>query len=200
MTITADKKIVELFSGRYLISSQRNLIISTLLGSCVAVCLFDEKSGTGGMNHFLLPQRKNPSPSKRFNKGKYGLSSLEKMLADFQKKGIDPAGLKGKVFGGARMMENIKDNIAEANIELAFAYLKKRKIPVLAKDVGGLFGRRIFFVIEDFSVYVKTFAQPLSSTKLSPQYFNSQSRQESKPTPVRQDTSNCFASGLICRR
>lgn len=176
------KQLAELFSGQYLVSSQRNLVISTLLGSCVAVCLFDYRSGTGGMNHFLLPNVKQQAVLERSKEGNYGLLSLEKILDEFRKKGIDLRRLQAKVFGGARLIDvppgrEINADIAEANIKLALNFLQERKIPVTAKDVGGLYGRRIFFDLEDFSVYVKTLTQPLSSNGLSPQNLNNQSRQ-----------------------
>jgi chemotaxis protein CheD len=128
-------------------------IINTVLGSCVAVCLYDESTKIGAMNHYLLPfWNGNSLQSPRF-----GNVAIPKMIAQFEEFGANLATTKAKVFGGAAMniISQDKMMIGEKNSMVAFEILKHFNIPVVAHDVGGNMGRKIQFLLEDARVLLK---------------------------------------------
>ena len=162
-----DKTIVTIYSGNYYVSNDPNVVIYTLLGSCIAVCLFDSQNGIGGMNHFMLPRQSPYScRPKEIKNGWFGSDSVDLMIDEILKKGGSLSRLKAKVFGGAQMVENldfVNSNVSKANINFAINYLNEKQIPVIAKDVGGCLGRKIFYYVEDNSVLVQRLEKELKS-------------------------------------
>ena len=154
-----DKKIVIIYSGDYYISNDPNVVICTVLGSCIAVCLYDEKTQIGGMNHFMLPRAWEQQVSEY---GRFGLESMEIMLAKFYKMGASHFNLKAKVFGGARMLDlNLRSSVMEGDIDVASSninfildYLKRQQITIAAQDLGGIAGRKIYYMLENHKVYL----------------------------------------------
>lgn len=118
--------------------------VSTLLGSCVAVALYDEKQGIGGLNHFLLPvaEEVGSSPSPRY--GDYAISTLVEKLVDL---GADRQNLKAKLYGGACVLPGTDCNeaVGKKNIDYAERALAQLGIPVVEKEVGGDHARTIQF-------------------------------------------------------
>lgn len=124
-----------------LFASNTPSMVSTILGSCVAVCFYDSILQIGGINHYMLPLWNGqglPSP-------KYGNIAIEKLLEKMYQMGSQKKNLKAKVFGGGEVIEtNIKQfNIGERNIEIAIELLREYKIPIVAQSVGGKLGRKI---------------------------------------------------------
>lgn len=162
-----DKKIVTIYSGNYYVSNDPKVVIYTLLGSCIAVCLFDAQKGIGGMNHFMLPKQ---SPynyrHEGSNPGWFGLDSLDLMIDEITRMGGALPQLTAKIFGGAQVVENldlINTNVPDANINFTVDYLAAKKIPVIAKDLGGFSGRKIFYCLADNSVLVQRLEKELKS-------------------------------------
>lgn len=162
-----DKKIVTIYSGNYYVSNDPEVVIYTLLGSCIAVCLFDAQKGIGGMNHFMLPRQSPYSyRSKGSKPGWFGSDSLDLMIDNILKMGGSLSHLNAKVFGGAQVVENLdllNTNVPTANINFTLNYLDEKKIPIVAKDVGGYSGRKIFYHLEDNSVMVQRLEKELKS-------------------------------------
>ena len=125
--------------GEYKVSSDPHACLSTLLGSCIAVCLSDTVAGVGGMNHFLLPAAGGGLDS---NTTKYGANSMELLINGLLKRGAQRGRLEAKVFGGARLMNGLSD-IGEKNAEFAMDFLKRENIPCLSESTGGVQARRI---------------------------------------------------------
>ena len=117
--------------------------INTILGSCVAVCLWDPMLKIGGINHYMLPLWNGQGLASP----KYGNIAIEKLLEKMKSFGSNQRNLKAKVFGGGEVIEtNISQfHIGERNIQIAFEMLDEYKIPVLGKSVGGKQGRKIQF-------------------------------------------------------
>ncbi len=117
--------------------------IITLLGSCVAVCLWDPVKEFGGMNHFMLPLWNGQG----LTSPKYGDIATEKLIARMIKLGSDKHNLKAKLFGGASVLfsDNNLFNIGERNIETAKEILERNKIPVISSSTGSTMGRKILF-------------------------------------------------------
>ena len=135
-------------------------MISTLLGSCVAACLWDEENRIMGMNHFLLANRRyaKNEPLSHTEAGRYGVHSMELLINAMVKVGARRENLRAKAFGGASVMGNTSrmDNffcVGEVNSRFIVEFLKTDGIPLVASDLGGDVGRVIHFVSDDFSVY-----------------------------------------------
>jgi chemotaxis protein CheD len=142
-------------------ATTEDTIIATVLGSCVAVALFDEEAGIGGLNHFMLPGFGGGVDLVRSPNAKYGMYAMELLINDLMKLGARKASLKSKVFGGGSVLRFAKgggSRIPVDNVDFAFEYLKKEGIPVLASDVGGLEPRKIFFYARTGRVLLKRVA------------------------------------------
>lgn len=127
--------------------------ISTVLGSCVAVCLYDRNLGIGGMNHYLLPFWNGNG----LQTPKFGNISIPKMVEQMMEHGSTHKTLEAKIFGGASMNIGNSDSmmIGEKNILVAREILKEYKIAIVAEDIGGQNGRKIQFDIERGKVLMK---------------------------------------------
>jgi chemotaxis protein CheD len=129
-------------------------VVSTVLGSCIAVCLWDRTSQVGGMNHYLLPE-----PTRRAPSGpRFGPEAMTELLAAMCRLGSEPSRLEAKVFGGTcRMGEGgAAGTLGHRNYLVAQSFLEHARIPIVAEDVGGERGRRLWFYVEDGSVWVNT--------------------------------------------
>jgi chemotaxis protein CheD len=115
--------------------------ISTVLGSCVAVCLWDQVMRRGGMNHMMLPFWNGEGLATP----KYGNIAMEKLLHKMLSIGCHREHLVAKVFGGANVSGTGLEvfMIGDRNITLAFQMLEEFRIPVVAKDIAGQVGRKI---------------------------------------------------------
>ncbi len=150
-------KQVSIDPGEYYVSYEP-VIISTLLGSCVAVCLYDTESGVVGMNHFLLAiQRVAPNhhPLIQEDAGRYGIHAMELLINQMLRLGAHRNRLQAKAFGGGRVIDAAYFNIGEANAEFATEFLALEQIPLIASSLGGDFGRVIQFDSRDYSVTMR---------------------------------------------
>ncbi|MBF0328059.1 MAG: chemotaxis protein CheD [Nitrospirae bacterium] len=128
-------------------------VITTILGSCVSVCLWDPVLRIGGMNHYLLPFWNGdglPSP-------KYGNIAIPKLIEKMLSIGSQRSNLKAKVFGGGAVLETSGGllNVGERNIMLYKDLLENEKMPVLCSDTGGTQGRKVIFHSDTGEVFVK---------------------------------------------
>jgi chemotaxis protein CheD len=153
------KRII-LQPGQYAVSSERTAF-RTLLGSCVAACLWDQSTGIAGMNHFLLANRRYAPhvPLNQTEAGKYGIHAMELVINGMLKLGAQRSTIKAKVFGGASLLSSdSKDNflcVGEVNSRFILDFLKTDGITIMAADLGGDTARVIHFMPDDFTVYVR---------------------------------------------
>ena len=126
--------------GTQAVSADPEALITTVLGSCVAACLFDPEAGVGGMNHFLLPES-NAHSSKNII---YGAQAMELLINEMMKKGARKARMQAKLFGGARMVDGLSD-VGAANAAFAQTFLQDEGIPCVGKSLGGKTARRLRF-------------------------------------------------------
>lgn len=136
--------------------SDEDVVLYTVLGSCVSVCLRDATRGISGMNHFMLPA---PLPSSRFfssDAGRFGLHAMELVINGMLKRGAERARLRAKVFGGGHVLPTgaRTDRVPTANCEFALAYLAAEGIPLLARDLGGLRARKVACFAASGEVFV----------------------------------------------
>ncbi|HEX2953275.1 MAG TPA: chemotaxis protein CheD [Bacillota bacterium] len=150
----AGKVIVEIHSGEYYVSANSDEVITTLLGSCISVCLYDAERGIGGMNHFMLPYAK-AGENLNIRDPRYGNFAMELLVQDILGMGGRLDRLKAKVFGGGEMIRTEQYNVAQENAEYACTYLKEKGIPILAIDIGGKNGRKIYYQLSDYQVFVR---------------------------------------------
>jgi two-component system chemotaxis response regulator CheB len=132
---------VFILPGEYFISKQPH-IISTLLGSCVAVCLYHPGQKFGGMNHYMLPT----SPNKE-RSGKYGDYAIAVLVQFMERTLGNLQGLQAIVSGGARVIESMTSGpqIGLRNIEIARQILHKHGIPIIKENVGGTVGMKLHY-------------------------------------------------------
>lgn len=117
-----------------------DVVLTTLLGSCVAACIRDPGLGIGGLNHFLLPGDDSGSGGGRAES--YGAYLMEVLINGLLKRGARRSSLEAKLFGGARTVDNLSD-IGARNIAFAKRFLAAEGIACIGGDVGGDKGRRI---------------------------------------------------------
>ncbi|MET0064862.1 MAG: chemotaxis protein CheD [Candidatus Thiodiazotropha sp.] len=148
-------------------------IITTLLGSCVAACLWDEKTSIFGMNHFLLANHRyaKKMPVIVSEAGRYGIHAMELLINNMLKMGAHKSALQAKIFGGANVLYSLFQDrsmyaIGDINNRFIMEFLKKEKIPLIASDLGGNYGRVINFVGSDYSVYLKRINKKESEHKV----------------------------------
>jgi chemotaxis protein CheD len=136
---------------------------STLLGSCVAVCLYDPVKRVMGMNHFLLATR-NPSQKSSLlesEAGRYGMHAMELLINGVLKLGGKRANLRAKAFGGGNVLGRACSDksdfmcVGSMNVRFVREFLDNDGIPLVAADLGGVIGRQVHFTGSDFSVYVR---------------------------------------------
>ncbi|HEY6895911.1 MAG TPA: chemotaxis protein CheD [Rhodocyclaceae bacterium] len=118
--------------------------IATLLGSCVAVCLFDPGTRLAGMNHFLLPSRTKAADDDPdvILAGDY---SMEVLLNAMLNKGVNRRRIVAKAFGGGTIVTSIQMAIGERNSRFAADWLEREGIPLVASDFGGAWSRKVIF-------------------------------------------------------
>ena len=149
-----------------------DVVVSTLLGSCVSVVLIDRISRLAGMNHFLLPQPTFSSseflekPSLPLHHGslvyseygRYGVHAMELLINDLLRLGALKGRLEAKVFGGSRILALENESllsVSDRNVEFAFGFLMNEGIPVSSHSVGGSSPRRIYLLPSLSRVYVR---------------------------------------------
>lgn len=133
--------VVHVIQGEFAISPDPDVVLTTVLGSCVSACLHDPVRRVGGMNHFLLPDggARGDSGDLRF-----ASAAMEQLVNALLKAGAERGRLRAKLFGGARFMPGLPD-IGRRNAEAALAFLAGEAIPCTAMSIGGNGGRRIRF-------------------------------------------------------
>jgi chemotaxis protein CheD len=132
--------------------------IKTLLGSCVAACLFDPEARVGGLNHFLLaaPRYSRSMPLSSTEAGRYGIHAMELLINDMVQLGAARKRLRAKVFGGASVLGFSGDRfscVSEVNERFIVEYLETERIPAVSEDLGGSLGRVIHFHTDSYKVY-----------------------------------------------
>lgn len=129
---------VHVIQGEQAVSEDAQVTLQTVLGSCVAACLYDPQRGIGGMNHFLLPDDGNGTDIR------HASAAMERLVNALLKAGASRSQLKAKVFGGARIMSNLPD-IGRRNGESALRFLQNEGIVCTSQSLGGTQARRIRF-------------------------------------------------------
>jgi chemotaxis protein CheD len=160
-----EQEVVTIHPGEFF-ATRDETIISTVLGSCIAVALYDPVSQAGGLNHFMLPGEMEPDDLTRDPNAKYGMWAMELLVNELMKLGVRRGDIKAKVFGGGavlRFLDGSVSRIPQSNIDFAFEYLEKEGIPILASDVGGREPRKVFLFPRTGKVLLKRIGGSLAN-------------------------------------
>ncbi len=157
-----NKETLGIIGGEFAITYDHDdLPITTLLGSCVAVMLYDSALGVKGMNHFLLPTSCAQGTSCRF-----GLYAMETMLNEMYRLGCRKENLTAKIAGGATILHDLSDSIGERNVAFARQFCRSEGIRIVAENVLGVNGR-VVMVDSGFRTIAKTIANRSMDEKLA---------------------------------
>jgi chemotaxis protein CheD len=131
---------VKVLPGEYFVADE-NLVIMTVLGSCIAACIWDSRMRLGGMNHFMLPDGDSADVS-----GRYGSYAMELLINEMLKLGARRESMQAKIFGGAQVMHTFTTmNVGERNTKFVIDYLHTERIPVVSDDVLDIYPRKVVF-------------------------------------------------------
>ncbi len=155
------REAVKILPGEFFVTT-RDMLLVTVLGSCVAACIRDPERGIGGMNHFMLPDGGGGATSRS---ARYGGYAMELLVNELIKSGARRSALEAKVFGGGRVMASLSSaNVGERNSEFVLDYLRQEGIPVLAQDLQDMHARKIYFFPRAGRVLVKRLARMNNDT------------------------------------
>ena len=128
-------------------------VFSTILGSCVSVCLHDSRLGLGGINHYLLPS----GGAEAEQPGRYGPTAIDELLRSMAERGGRVDQIVAYIVGGASVLAafDSKDHLGLRNVGVARNALAEHRIPVVGVDVGGSRGRKLTFAPRDGRVNVQ---------------------------------------------
>ena len=142
-------KRVYLAPGQLFASSEA-VQATTILGSCVSVCLWDLEAGVGGLNHFLLPEGATASP-------RFASHAVPLLVRQVVELGAGRERLRAKLFGGACVLEAFRASqaLGARNVEAARELLAAEQIRVVAEDVGGDLGRKLVFEVQTGSAWIR---------------------------------------------
>lgn len=140
-----NSEAVKILPGEYY-ATMRDMLLVTVLGSCVCACIRDKVSGIGGINHFMLPNSGHDKLDPLGQSARYGTYAMEVLINQLIKIGAKRSNLEAKVFGGAAVLRGFTvNNVGESNAEFVLNYLKTEKISVVAQDLLDIYPRKVYF-------------------------------------------------------
>ncbi|HMU63428.1 MAG: chemoreceptor glutamine deamidase CheD [Nitrosomonas sp.] len=150
-----NREVVKLLPGEFYVSDD-DLVVETVLGSCVAACVYDPSQGIGGMNHFLLPAPPIQDREKDRSSARYGEYAMDILIKEVIRMGAIRSNLEVKLFGGGNVQRNMTEmNIGQKNANFALDYVKRREIHLAGYDLVDIYPRKIIFYPKDGLVMVK---------------------------------------------
>lgn len=136
----------KLLPGEYYVTCEKETIV-TVLGSCVSACIRDPIFGIGGMNHFMLPENQGNGSWESGNVSastRYGSHAMEQLINDILKNGGSRKNLELKLTGGGRILAQMTD-IGKKNIDFIEKYVQTESLRVLARDLGDIYPRKVYY-------------------------------------------------------
>ena len=152
------KTVIMLMPGEYF-ATQKDQVLYTVVGSCIATCIYDRGKKVAGMNHFLLPGMVRPDEMLTSDLGRYGMFAMELLIGELIKLGARRGGLEAKLFGGGNVLKfrSSDGDVTKSNIRFAKKFLELEGIPAVKQDLGGNSGRKILFFSDSDRVLLKRF-------------------------------------------
>lgn len=141
--------VAKILPGEFYVTKQEEAI-STVLGSCISACIWDETMAIGGMNHFMLPIKGDSFGSHGWQQDnsytcRYGLWAMEYLINEILKHGGSRHNLKVKLFGGGSVIASMTSDVGEKNIAFAKEYIENEGLEIVGSDVGGPWPRKVLF-------------------------------------------------------
>jgi chemotaxis protein CheD len=135
-----DVRLVHVIQGDYFVTDDENIVLTTILGSCVAACMCDPVAKIGGMNHFLLPD----DGGRQENSGvaRHGVHLMELLVNGLMQRGARRDRLQVKLFGGGKLFAGLTD-IGGRNADFAEQFIRAEGFKYAGGNLRGLQGRRI---------------------------------------------------------
>ncbi|SLN24686.1 Chemoreceptor glutamine deamidase CheD [Pseudooceanicola marinus] len=167
---------INITQGEFAVSDSVGGMITTILGSCVATCIWDPVRGCGGMNHILVARSHTALGINDFA----GVNAMELLINGLVRLGAVRSRLQAKVFGGANMINGLSD-IGHTNGAFVVEFLEREGIPLLGKSLGGTSARQIRFMVAEGRVMQRTVAAAPDVVQPAP-----------KPEPVERNGVELF--------
>ena len=135
----------KILPGEYYATS-RDMVLVTVLGSCVAACIRDRQSGVGGMNHFMLPESSQDADSMIGLPTRYGTYAMEMLINQVLKMGARRSNLEAKIFGGGNVLRGFTvSNVGQKNSLFVKDFLALEHSPVVAEDLLDVYPRKVYY-------------------------------------------------------
>ncbi|MBB3222499.1 chemotaxis protein CheD [Massilia umbonata] len=161
---TFDCEAAKILPGEYYFT-HKDMLIVTVLGSCVSACIRDRVSGLGGMNHFMLPDGGADANSPVSASARYGTYAMEILINSLLKSGARRDNLEAKVFGGGAVLKGFTAmNVGERNAAFVQTFLRNERIRVVAEDLNDVYPRKVYFFPRSGKVLVKKLMQSHNDT------------------------------------
>ncbi|GGY79504.1 chemoreceptor glutamine deamidase CheD [Pseudoduganella plicata] len=161
---TFDTQAAKILPGEYYYTA-KDMLIVTVLGSCVSACIRDRVSGLGGMNHFMLPDGGADNNSPVSASARYGTFAMEILINSLLKSGARRENLEAKVFGGGAVLKGFTAmNVGERNAAFVQTFLKNERIRIVAEDLNDIYPRKVYFFPRTGKVLVKKLMQTHNDT------------------------------------
>jgi chemotaxis protein CheD len=156
-------EVAVILPGEYFVS-QEPMVVYTVLGSCVSVCLRDPVVNVGGMNHFMLGAPASEGGYDSWgDSGRYGSFAMEMLINEILKRGGKKNRLEAKVFGGGKIYDGAMD-IGAKNAAWALDYLERESVPLLKANVGDVCPRKVYFFTDSGKVLLKKLDRIVAKT------------------------------------
>jgi chemotaxis protein CheD len=157
---TFDIEAAKISPGEYYFTD-KDMMIVTVLGSCVSACIRDTVSGIGGMNHFMLPDgAKSDKDNPASESMRYGTYAMEVLINQLMRNGARRENLEAKIFGGGNVLRSFTTNmVGDRNAEFVKRYLKAEGIRVVSEDLLDIYPRKVYYFPKTGKVMVKKLKQ-----------------------------------------
>lgn len=141
-----ERNAVKVLPGEFFVAAE-DVVLSTVLGSCVAACIWDRTAAIGGMNHFMLPGADSSKEADPIGlAGRYGVFAMEQLINELIKRGGRKVNFEAKLFGGGHVMRNFTTmNVGERNAGFVLDFLRTEGIRVASQDLLDVYPRRVVF-------------------------------------------------------
>lgn len=175
---TFQQNAVKILPGEYFVTNE-NLVICTVLGSCIAACIWDRNINVGGMNHFMLPDSDASGTS-----GRYGSYAMEVLINEMLKLGARRESMQAKIFGGGQVMANFTTmKVGERNAEFVIQYLNTERIPIVSEDILDIYPRKVVYFPTTGKAMVKRLAHA------HPEQLEAQARAQGSAAQLARDNA-----------
>jgi chemotaxis protein CheD len=157
---TFDCNAAKISPGEYYFTKQDMLIV-TVLGSCVSACIRDSITGIGGMNHFMLPDGGSADKDSPVSESmRYGSYAMEVLINQLLRNGARRENLEAKIFGGGNVLRSFTTNmVGDRNADFVKRFLKEENIRITGEDLLDIYPRKVYYFPKTGKVLVKKLKQ-----------------------------------------